>query len=78
MPTCSSISSPRVYSGTDGLIGRLAHLMAGTARSRVLYELLIECRRFGQPRGMGAAVALSESDLVLAVCGYRGSSHTTL
>jgi len=53
----------RVYRGTDGLLGRLAHLMAGTARSRVLYALLIECRRFGEPRGAGMAVALTESDL---------------
>ena len=53
----------RVYSGTDGLLGRLAHLMAGSARSRILYELLIECRRFGTHEGQGAAVALSASDI---------------
>jgi CRP/FNR family cyclic AMP-dependent transcriptional regulator len=53
----------RVYSGTDGLLGRLAHLMAGSARSRVLYELLIECRRFGEKRGPGASIALTESDI---------------
>jgi CRP-like cAMP-binding protein len=53
----------RVYKGTDGLLGRLAHLMAGTARSRVLYELLVECRRFGEPRGKGVAISLTESDI---------------
>jgi CRP-like cAMP-binding protein len=53
----------RVYRGTDGLIGRLAHLMAGSAHSRLLYELLIECRRFGEPRGHGVAIALNESDI---------------
>ncbi len=53
----------RVYKGTDGLLGRLAHLMAGSARSRVLYELLIECRRFGEPRDKGMVVSLTESDL---------------
>jgi CRP-like cAMP-binding protein len=53
----------RVYSGTDGLLGRLAHLMAGSARSRVLYELLIECRRFGAPRGHGMVIDLNESDI---------------
>jgi CRP-like cAMP-binding protein len=53
----------RVYMGTDGLLGRLARLMAGTARSRILYELLIECRRFGQPRGTRIAIALTESDI---------------
>lgn len=50
----------RVYRGLDGLLGRLAHLMAGTARSRVLYELLIEARRFGEPNG---AVDLNETDI---------------
>jgi CRP-like cAMP-binding protein len=53
----------RVYKGTDGLLGRLAHLMAGSARSRVLYELLIEARRFGTPRGKGVAISLTESDI---------------
>lgn len=53
----------RVYKGTDGLLGRLAHLMAGSARSRVLYELLIEARRFGEPRGKGMAITLTESDI---------------
>jgi CRP-like cAMP-binding protein len=53
----------RVYLGTDGLLGRIAHLMAGTARSRVLYELLIESRRFGEPRGRGIAIALTEGDV---------------
>lgn len=53
----------RVYKGTDGLLGRLAHLMAGSARSRVLYELLIESRRFGEARGKGMAVSFTESDI---------------
>lgn len=53
----------RVYSGTDGLLGRLTHLMAGSARSRVLYELLIECRRFGARRGRGVVLSLNESDI---------------
>lgn len=53
----------RVYRGTDGLLGRLAHLMAGTARSRLLYELLIESRRFGTSRADGVALTLTESDL---------------
>ena len=53
----------RVYQGLDGILGRLAHLMGGSARSRVLYELLIESRRFGTPRGKGVAIYLNESDL---------------
>jgi CRP-like cAMP-binding protein len=53
----------RVYQGTDGLLGRLAHLMSGSAHSRVLYELYIESQRFGQPRGSGVAITIHESDI---------------
>lgn len=44
----------RVYRGTDGLLRRMAHLMGSDARTRLLFELLIEGRRFGQPAGGGA------------------------
>lgn len=40
----------RVYSGLDGVLGRMVHLMSGTARTRLIYELVIECRRFGTPK----------------------------
>jgi CRP-like cAMP-binding protein len=53
----------RVYAGTDGLLGRLAHLMASSARSRLLYELLIESRRFGTPSGQKTAGSLTEGEL---------------
>ena len=38
----------RLYSGVEGIVRRMAHLMGGTARSRVLFELITECQRFGQ------------------------------
>jgi CRP-like cAMP-binding protein len=38
----------RVYSGVEGLLRRQAQLMNGTAMSRLSYELLIACRRFGR------------------------------
>lgn len=43
----------RLSSGLDGLLGRVSLLMAGTAQSRVLFELLITAERFGarQPDG---------------------------
>jgi len=43
----------RVYRGTDGMIARMVQLMSGSAKSRLLNELLIEARRFGakQPDG---------------------------
>lgn len=37
----------RVYRGTDGLLRRQAELMAGTAQSRLVVELLIYAARFG-------------------------------
>ena len=53
----------RVYRGTDGLLGRIAHLMASSAKSRVLYELLIESRRFGKEGELGIAITLNESEI---------------
>ena len=53
----------RVYSGTDGLLRRMAHLMTSSAKSRVLYELSIECRRFGIQDNSGYIINLNESDI---------------
>ena len=54
----------RLYIGVDGLLGRMAHLMAGSARSRLLYELIVEAKRFGEPvEDGGLLVAIRESDL---------------
>lgn len=54
----------RIYRGMDGLLGRMVRLMSGTARSRVVYELIIECRRFGEVQpGGGYRLGTSEVDL---------------
>ena len=46
------------------LLGRIIHLMAASAKSRILYELILECRRFGEARPDGGCyVALRETDL---------------
>lgn len=37
----------RVYSGVESVLERIVHLMSGTARSRLIFELIIEFRRFG-------------------------------
>jgi len=54
----------RIYSGIEGIQGRVVHLMSGTAKSRLIYELIIECRRFGkkQPNG-GILLVTNEVDL---------------
>ncbi|HSX42925.1 MAG TPA: Crp/Fnr family transcriptional regulator [Candidatus Saccharimonadales bacterium] len=54
----------RLYSGMEGLFGRMVHLMSGSARSRLLYELIIECRRFGKQQQDGSYIlAATEVDL---------------
>lgn len=54
----------RLYSGTDGLQRRMAHLMGGSARSRILFELIIECARFGEVKKNGVCIlAINESEL---------------
>lgn len=54
----------RIYRGMDGLLGRVVHLMSGTAKSRLIYELIIEVKRFGQADEDGAYLINSnESDI---------------
>lgn len=38
----------RVYRGVDGILERMVLLMTGTARSRVVYEIIIDCKRFAK------------------------------
>jgi CRP-like cAMP-binding protein len=53
----------RVYRGLDGLLGRMAHLMAGNASNRLAYELMVEVKRFGKEQNNGVLVTLTEKDL---------------
>jgi CRP-like cAMP-binding protein len=54
----------RIYRGTDGMLRRMVQLMSGTAKSRLLHELLIECRRFAEERADGSyKLSVSEVDL---------------
>lgn len=54
----------RVYSGTDGLLARMMHLMSSSAKARLIYELLIACQRFGEEDGKGGlTLVMSESDI---------------
>lgn len=55
----------RVYRGTDGLLGRIVHLMSGTAKSRLLYELILDCRRFGKQQD-GDSYRLETTEIDLA------------
>lgn len=54
----------RVYRGTDGLLRRMAHLMGGKAKSRLIFELLNAAHRFGSSGRSGSVtIPLTESDL---------------
>lgn len=54
----------RLYSGMDGLLGRMSLLMKGTAESRLRYELAILKDRFGQPQADGStSIAVTEGEL---------------
>ncbi|HET8670521.1 MAG TPA: Crp/Fnr family transcriptional regulator [Candidatus Saccharimonadales bacterium] len=46
----------RVYRGTDGLLKRMSFLMSSSAHTRLIYELIIECRRFGKQQSDGSYV----------------------
>lgn len=53
----------RVYIGTDGMLGRMEMLMAGSAQLRLVYELVVEARRFGSIRNNAAIIHISEKVL---------------
>lgn len=54
----------RVYRGIDGLLGRVAQLMSGSVKSRLMYEIVIECSRFGEcDKNGNCTIRLNESDL---------------
>lgn len=54
----------RVYRGLDGVLGRMAHLMSGNARTRLIYELLIAFQRFGVTQKNGSTMLeLNETEL---------------
>lgn len=54
----------RVYRGVDGVLRRMAHLMGGDAKSRLLFELVNSAYRFGERQTDGAVfVPLKENDI---------------
>jgi CRP-like cAMP-binding protein len=54
----------RVYKSMDRLFGRMVHLMSGSARDRLLYELILECKQSVKTNKEGAyRLDISEVDL---------------
>lgn len=53
----------RVYRGIDSVLDRTVHLMSGTARSRLLFDLIVEFRRFGKTEGAEKYIESSETSI---------------
>lgn len=54
----------RVYRGMDGVLGRMSHLMASSAKSRLMFEIVTAARRFGEHKNdKQIALVMSETDL---------------
>jgi len=65
----------RLYRGADGLQRRMAHLMGGDAKSRLLFELLNATYRFGEPRPDGCIfVPLKEGE----IAAHSGLTRETI
>lgn len=53
-----------LYSETNDMQRRIAHLMGGNGRSRVIFELFVECERFGKLQTDGSFIlSLHENEL---------------
>lgn len=58
----------RVYNGIDGVLRRQFYLMSSNASDRLLYELVLCCRRFGDPKPDNSyLVKLTETELAARV-----------
>ncbi len=54
----------RIYRGVEGMLGRMAHLMTSSAKGRLMFELLVACRRFGEQDKAGRyTLSMNETDL---------------
>lgn len=53
----------RLYRGVESVLNRTVHLMSGTAKSRLLFELIIECRRFGKVVNGRQYIEISETSI---------------
>ncbi len=53
----------RMCSGASGQQRRMAHLMGGSARTRVLFELITMSNRFGEPHEGGTTIQTTDAEL---------------
>lgn len=57
----------RTYKGIDGLMMRMLHILSSSARSRVISEIVLAAKRFGEKDGAHIVVHTSEKDLSLQI-----------
>lgn len=54
----------RLYIGVDGIQRRMAHLMGGNAKTRLIFELVTECKRFGKRNSDGSClIKINEKEI---------------
>ena len=64
-----------LYTNVDGMLDRFVHLMTGSAKSRIIHELIIECHNFGVRRqDRSIVLAISEGKLG----SYSGLARETV
>lgn len=64
----------RLYKGMDGVLTRMGYLMAGSAYTRLIIEILIQAKRFGTKDNDKVKVKASEKDLA----ALTGMSRETI
>jgi len=57
----------RTYRGIDGLLNRMTHTLSGSARLRVVSEIIIAAKRFGTAKENFIVVPISGKDLALQI-----------
>lgn len=64
----------RVYRGVESILDRMVHLMSGTAKSRLIFDLIIELKRFGKVAGGRRYIEASET----SIASRSGLSRETI
>lgn len=55
----------RLFKGMDGLLIRMSYLMTGNAYSRLITELIIQAKRFGEKKNGGVEIVISETQIAM-------------
>jgi CRP-like cAMP-binding protein len=64
----------RVFAGTETLLKRMSYAMGGSAQDRIVYELLLDARRFGHKQSDGSTLVTTH---VYELAARTGLSRET-